>query len=287
MRKELARNFVNGFVAQRSIDEPDFSAAEILFKETCQLAGGAGIVRAVEVNVWIGLQFFKAARPDRVGDSLRNVVGGNAETTGGQLTRGGQRVQGILQLEAAGQAGGNFEGFPRRKFGDLRARETVPRRILGDLKCLCGFNHRTFHLIGASEDDFARLGCLRRNDRRHARLEDSSFLTGDFFQRVAEEIFVVEINAGNDRYGGRKNVRGIEASAEANFENAGFDAFAREIFECHGREAFEIRRMRAELMGSEQLLDQSLQAREYRGEGFVANFLAVDAHALVDAFQMR
>src|SRR5438874_13117910 len=123
MRKELARNFVNGFVAQRSIDEPDFSAAEILFKETCQLAGGAGIVRAVEVNVWIGLQFFKAARPDRVGDSLRNVVGGNAETTGGQLTRGGQRVQGILQLEAAGQAGGNFEGFPRRKFGDLRARE--------------------------------------------------------------------------------------------------------------------------------------------------------------------
>ena len=39
-------------------------AGEVLFEKMGELAGGAGIVRAIDVNVGGRLQFFEAARPD-------------------------------------------------------------------------------------------------------------------------------------------------------------------------------------------------------------------------------
>ncbi len=98
---------------------------------------------------------------------------------------------------------------------------------------------------------------------------------------------MIEIDARDDGNNGRKNVRGVETSAEAHLEDAEFDAFAREAFEGHGRDAFEIRGMRAELMRSEQLFDQRLQAGENSRERLVADFFAVEADAFVDSFEMR
>ena len=104
---------------------------------------------------------------------------------------------------------------------------------------------------------------------------------------MAQKIFVIEIYARDDGNSGRENVRGVETAAEADLENAEFDAFAREAFEGHGRDAFEIRGMRTELVHGEQLLDQRLQASENSGEGLIADFFAVHADAFVDSFEMR
>jgi hypothetical protein len=70
VREEQAGDFVDSFVAKGSVEQPKFAILEILLEETGEFAGGAGIVRAVQINVRGGLQFFKTAGPDGVGDSI-------------------------------------------------------------------------------------------------------------------------------------------------------------------------------------------------------------------------
>src|SRR5205085_995897 len=108
-----------------------------------------------------------------------------------------------------------------------------------------------------------------------------------FFERVSKKIFVVEVNAGDDGDQRRKNVRGVEPSAQTHFEDSEFHTVAGEAFEGHRGQAFEISGMRAQLVRREKLLDQSLQPREHRGERLIAQFLAVDPYALVDSLEMR
>src|ERR1700757_2801605 len=98
---------------------------------------------------------------------------------------------------------------------------------------------------------------------------------------------MVEVDARDDRDDRRQNVGGVEAAAQANLDNPEFNAFAREAFERHGGNAFEIRGVSAESVPSEKLLDELQQACENSSEGFVADFLAIDAHALVDSLEMR
>src|SRR5260370_11427290 len=103
---------------------------------------------------------------------------------------------------------------------------------------------------------------------------------------MAEKGFVVEIDAGDDGDGRRKNVGGIEAAAKANFEDAKFNSVAGERFEGHSGDAFEVSRMPAEFAGGEQFFDQDLDARKGFGEGCIADFLAINADAFVDSFKM-
>ena len=204
VRKELAGDFVNGFVAKRPIDQPDFPAGKVLFEELREFARGARIVRAIQINVRAGLQFFEAARPNRFGNSFGDVAGRNAKTMSCQLARRSKGIDGVLQLEAAGQAGSNFERVAGSKFVDKRAEEAILRGFLDNPISLGGFDHRTAKLLGASEDDFGRFRVLFRKDYGHSWLEDSRFFSRNFFQGVAEEIFMVEINARDDRDNGRR-----------------------------------------------------------------------------------
>src|SRR5437660_4976088 len=103
---------------------------------------------------------------------------------------------------------------------------------------------------------------------------------------MAEKVFVVEIDASDDGDGRRKNVGGIEAAAKANFEDAKFNSVAGERFERHRCDAFEVSGMRAEFAGGEEFFDQGLHACKGFGEGRVADFLAMDANALVDSFKV-
>ena len=47
----------------------------------------------------------------------------------------------------------------------------------------------------AAQNYLARFGTLFGHDDRNAGLEDSRLFAGDFLQRMAEKIFVVEIDA--------------------------------------------------------------------------------------------
>src|SRR6266436_2699861 len=80
MREEEAGNFVDGFMAKGGVDQKDFPAREILVEEIGEFASGAGIVRAIAINVGGGLQFFEAAGPDGGGDPQGNGFIGDSKT---------------------------------------------------------------------------------------------------------------------------------------------------------------------------------------------------------------
>ena len=125
------------------------------------------------------------------------------------------------------------------------------------------------------------------DDDGDAGLENAGFFAGDFAQGVAEEIFVIEIHARDDGDGGRENICGVEAAAEADFENGEVHTLLREVFEGHGGDAFEIGGMSAQFAAGQKLFDGVVNFGEDGGEGVVADFLAIDANALVYFFEMR
>src|SRR5882672_3354061 len=108
-REENAGDFVDGFIAKSGVDEPDPAAGEILFQEVGEFARGGRIVRAVEINVGMGLQFFETSGPDGVGDALSHGVAGDSEAAALEKAGGGESVESILQLETAGEAWSEFE----------------------------------------------------------------------------------------------------------------------------------------------------------------------------------
>src|SRR5437867_13333176 len=77
---------------------------------------------------------------------------------------------------------------------------------------------------------------------------------------------MVEVDARDDREDRRQNVGGVEAAAQANFDNPEFNAFAREAFERHGGNAFEIRGVSAKPVPTEKLLDELQQASKIRAK---------------------
>src|SRR5713101_5456069 len=92
-----------------------------------------------------------------------------------------------------------------------------------DMKETGGLDYGTLEVLCASEDDFACFRMLLGENDGNRALHDTGLFRCDFAQRVAEEILVVEIDAGDDGDGGRKNVGGIEAAAEAYFEFGVFE----------------------------------------------------------------
>src|SRR6266481_1726347 len=252
-----------------------------------EFAGGAGIVRAVQVNVRSGLQFFEAAGPDRIGNPIGYGVSGDSKAAVLEETRSGDGGQGILELKTAREAGGDFENFVGIGFADPRADAAFFHGFTIDAKHLGWLNDRRTKFRGAGKNHSASCGDLFGENKRNSGLKDSGFFGSNFAQRVAEEVFVVEIDACDDGNNRRKNVSGIEAAAQADFEHSEFDALAGEILKGHGRDALEISGVSAKFGGGEEFLDQELDASEGVGKGFVGDLLAADADSFVDFFEVR
>src|SRR2546426_12687781 len=79
----------------------------------------------------------------------------------------------------------------------------------------------------AEQDDLASFGPLRRNDYGNSGLEDARLFAGDFANRMAEEIFVVEINGRDEGNGGEDELGGGERRGQAGHEEGGDDERAR------------------------------------------------------------
>ena len=165
-----------------------------------------------------------------------------------------------MQLKAAGQGWREFDRPAGRDFGDASASEPVFHRFAVDAEGSGRFDDEATERGGAREDDLAGLGALLCDDDGHGRLDDAGLFRGDFLERMAEEIFVVEVDAGDYGDHGSQNVRGVQATAETHLENTKFDAGLREVFEGHRGDALEVRRVRAELSGGEELLGERLDA---------------------------
>jgi len=155
-------------------------------------------VRAIAVNVGRGLKFFEAAGPDGFGDSPGDGSIGDLKTALLEQVNGGEGVQRVLELKTARKARRNFEDLAGGRFNDVRVDAAVLGDLAIDAKDLRRLNDFTTETLGASENHFTGLRLLLGEDERHARLEDSTFLAGDFGEGVAEEVFVVEIDASDD-----------------------------------------------------------------------------------------
>ena len=95
------------------------------------------------------------------------------------------------------------------------------------------------------------------------RFQNAGLLAGNLAPRMTQKVFVVEIDARDDGDGRLQGVGRIESSAKPDFKHAEIDVFLRKIFHSHGRYAFKVSRMRAQLALGKQFFDQALNPREY------------------------
>src|SRR5260370_33849195 len=140
MRKKNARHFVHGLITKSGIEEPDFAAGEIFFAGGGEFASGAGIVSAIEVDAGIGLQFFETTGPDGVCNTSCDGLAGDSKTALLEESRCGESAEGILQLEATGQAGGGFERSAGRALCDAGADKAVLQGLVKSAAGLHGLD---------------------------------------------------------------------------------------------------------------------------------------------------
>src|SRR5437667_6409520 len=169
---------------------------------------------------------------------------------------------------------------------DESALTTIFRGLMFHAERRFGFDDGAAKFRRAEQDDLAGFGPLRRNDYGNSGLEDARLFAGDFANRMAEEIFVVEVNGRDEGNGGNDDIGGVETPAQADFEDGEVDASARESLEGHGGEAFEISRVSAEFSGGEELLDEMVNAGEDCGEGSVGDLFVGWSDARVDAVEV-
>src|SRR5262245_32934094 len=96
-------------------------------------------------------------------------------------------------------------------------------------------------------DHFTRFRIAHATDGRPACLDDARFLEGDFRQRVAEHLHVIEADAGDNRDERLADVGRIETPAEANLDHGEIDLAANEVKEAEGGADFEERQLALEL----------------------------------------
>src|SRR5256885_1229529 len=134
----------------------------------------------------------------------------------------------------AGKAWGEFEARSGARLNDACADAAVFHGFLIDLKDFRRLGDGAAEFLGASKNHFAGFRTLLGEDDGHSPFQDPRLFGCDFAQRMAEKVFVVEIDAGDDRNDRGNNVGGVETSAEANFKHSQFDTLARKKFESHG-----------------------------------------------------
>ncbi len=84
-----------------------------------------------------------------------------------------------------------------------------------------------------------RFGRLSRRNDRHARLDDAALLGSDLGQRVAQQLCMVEAQAGDDRHQRRQHVGGVEPPAQSHLNDSNIDGAGREIVKGNGRDDLE------------------------------------------------
>src|SRR5580692_6569787 len=284
--KKNTRHFVDGFVAQRSEDQPNFAASKVLFQESGEFSGSRRVVSAVEVHVRVRLELFQTSGPNGFRDALRDRVVTNTIAAVLKITRCGDGVEAVLYLEFSGK----LRRKPKRPagfiFGDAGAAAAVFRPFLFDAERRSRFDQPARKLVGARADDFKSFRPLLRQDERNSRLENARFFHGDFWQGMPKKAFVIEIDARDHADDGSQNVRGVQPTAKPHFKDAKVNPFARKAFKGHRGHALEIRRMSAKFACREQFLVQSLNACKRFGKRFVADLFAVHANTFVNFFQM-
>src|SRR5438270_13976613 len=103
---------------------------------------------------------------------------------------------------------------------------------------------------------------------------------------MTQKIFVIEIDAGDDRNHRMQNIRGVQPPAKSNLEHAEIEPPICEVFEGHRSYTFEISRVGAQLSARKQFLNHRLYARQPGGQIGIADLFSIHANPLVDSLQV-
>src|SRR5208283_2741611 len=69
-REKQAGDFIYGFVAHGAVNQNDSASRKMLFQKVGEFTRCAGIVRPVEINVRVRLEFFEAPGPLGFGNAM-------------------------------------------------------------------------------------------------------------------------------------------------------------------------------------------------------------------------
>src|SRR5450631_1600020 len=116
---------------------------------------------------------------------------------------------------------------------------------------------------------------LWESDEGSVETEDAGFLAGDFGDGVAEVVLMVEGDVGDDGEDGFDDVGGVEAAAQAYFEDGYVEFFFGEVEEGEGGEDFEKAGMVRELVGGDEGSSGVVDLEVEAGEGGFGDFLQV------------
>ena len=207
------QDFIDGFVAAEACDQIEIGEV-IFFEGLCEGAGGWWIVGAINDE---GVDLLVASGPDDVGEA----------EVGGRLCAGfaeedlecGESGLGILAIECAAEG----------KYGwEFGKGSEVWRVVEG---CVSFASDRG--------NFFAHAWFVCAENDGDVGFDDAGFFGGDLFESVAEPITMVEADARDDGEGWLADVGGVEATAEACFENGPVGAGIVIDEEGDGGEGFE------------------------------------------------
>ena len=207
------QDFIDGFVAAEACDQIEFGES-IFFERLDEGTGGGWIVGSVDDE---GVDLLVASGPDDVGEAelCGRLCAGFAEE---DLERSESGL-GILAIERAAEGECGW---------DFGKGSEVGRVVEGGVSFASDRGNFFAHAWFVCAEDDGDVG-----------FDDAGFFGGDLFECVAEPIAMVEADAGDDGEGGLADVGGVEAAAEACFEDGPVGAGVVIYEERDGGECFE------------------------------------------------
>src|SRR5215467_449460 len=123
----------------------------------------------------------------------------------------------------------NVHGPTRGNFSRSRAHAPSLKPFIFNAEPFARVDHLAAELLRSRDKHLTRFGILSRYDDGHAFLDDAGFFAGNFAQRMAQKILVVEDDKGDHRDYGREDVCRIQAAPQSHLEYAEINALPGEI----------------------------------------------------------
>ncbi len=235
-----------------------------------QLARGLRVVADVDHDVHaVTDQQLQPSRQPRRGDALGE---GRIRRRRVQRAQRGNRGGGVVALDRCGQ-------WPIRQFefgADFAPAPTLP--IDGFLEEIAAQPQRVgANCVGMPEHAGRRIDLAQH--QRLPRARDARLLPADALAIRAQPVDMIDVDGGDHRDIGIHQIHGVQASAQPHFQHCQIQLRLLEQPQRRQRAEFEIgqRHVAARLLDRGECGDQLL----------VAGLVAVDAHALVVAQQVR
>src|SRR5208282_2792947 len=136
-------------------------------------------------------------------------------------------------------------------------------------------------------DHVVGFGQLRQRYHNAARTNDAGFFAGNLGDGFAQIFLVIERDVGDDAEARFHDIGGIQAAAHAHFEHNHVGAAAREVFKAYGSQHLKKAGVPRQIAFRDEALGGAVDHVMEQGEIVVGDGFAIEANALVDAYQMR